>query len=116
MKIKLLVIPITLMMVGVCRAETLEYNPAIEYTPEQRQKIITTLETDNRLLDVEIENCERKKKGWIAATVIGGAGVVSTGIAAAVQGKKLSNQKATINQQNKDISDLETQKTELESK
>ncbi len=52
---------------------------------------IATLENDIRILDEEIEKCKKQKKGWIAATVVGAAGVVATGTAAAVQGVKLKN-------------------------
>ena len=54
---------------------------------------IATLENDIRILDEEIEKCKKQKKGWIAATVVGAAGVVATGTAAAVQGVKLKEQK-----------------------
>ena len=54
---------------------------------------IATLENDIRILDEEIAKCKKQKKGWIAATVIGAAGVVATGTAAAVQGVKLKEQK-----------------------
>ena len=54
---------------------------------------IATLENDIRILDEEIEKCKKQKKGWIAATVIGAAGIVATGTAAAVQGAKLSEKK-----------------------
>ena len=75
---------------------------------------IATLENDIRILDEEIEKCEKQKKGWIAATVIGGAGVLSTGVAAAVQGVKIKEQKDTISEQNKNIKDLTKQKRELD--
>ena len=54
---------------------------------------IATLENDIRILDEEIEKCKKQKKGWITATVVGAAGVVATGTAAAVQGVKLKEQK-----------------------
>ena len=58
---------------------------------------IETLENDIRILDEEIAKCQKQKKGWIAATVIGAAGVVATGTAAAVQGAKLKEQKDEYN-------------------
>ena len=50
---------------------------------------IATLENDIAILDEEIAKCKKQKKGWIAATVIGAAGTVATGVAAAVQGAKI---------------------------
>jgi len=55
---------------------------------------IATLENDIRILDEELAKCKKQKKGWIAATVIGAAGVVATGTAAAVQGVKLKDKKS----------------------
>ena len=74
---------------------------------------IATLENDIRILDEEIAKCEKQKKGWLAATVVGGAGVLSTGIAAAVQGVKLKEQKDKIDEQTKTIKDLKKQNKEL---
>ena len=70
---------------------------------------IATLENDIRILDEEIAKCEKQKKGWIAATVVGGVGVLSTGVAAAVQGVKLKDQKDTISGQNQELKDLRKQ-------
>ena len=57
----------------------------------QEARDIQILENDIRILDTEIKKCESSKKGWTAATVIGSAGVVATGIAAIVQGVKIKN-------------------------
>ena len=54
---------------------------------------IAILENDIAILDEEIAKCKKQKKGWIAATVIGTAGTVATGVAAAVQGAKISEKK-----------------------
>ena len=54
---------------------------------------IATLENDIRILDEEIEKCKKQKKGWITATVVGAAGVVATGTAAAVQGVQIKEKK-----------------------
>jgi len=70
---------------------------------------IATLENDIRILDEEIAKCEKQKKGWIAATVIGGAGVLSTGVAAAVQGVKIKEQKDEISGLTKDIKEKNTE-------
>ena len=77
---------------------------------------IATLENDIRILDEEIEKCKKQKKGWIAATVIGAAGIVATGTAAAVQGAKLSekkgeyeNKKQVLDDKNRELDSLKQQ-------
>ncbi len=69
--------------------EMQEYN---EMTLEDA-RTIQILENDIRILDAEIKKCEKSKKGWIAGTVIGSAGVAATGIAAIVQGVQISKAK-----------------------
>ena len=54
---------------------------------------ISTLRADNLALDEQIKECEKQRKGWIAATVVGSAGVVGTGIGAIVQGKQIGEKK-----------------------
>ena len=66
-----------------------------EYYGDETEDI-ATLEQDIRILDEEIAKCKKQKKGWIAATVVGGVGTVSTGIAAAVQGVKLKEKKDEV--------------------
>lgn len=79
----------------------------------EKLQTISTLEKDIAILDTEIAKCEKSKKGWIAATVIGSAGVVATGVAAGVQGAKISKNKqalhdydSVIEEKNKQLSDL----------
>lgn len=72
------------------------------------EKTIATLKNDIRLIDAEIEKCEKQKKGWTVATVVGGIGVVSTGIAAGVQGAKIKEQKQQINSKQQELSGLES--------
>lgn len=69
--------------------------------------VIATLENDIKILDEEIAKCEKQKKGWIAATVIGSVGVASTGIAAAVQGAKISEKKDTLNTKKNELKRLQ---------
>lgn len=69
--------------------------------------IIATLENDIKILDEEIAKCEKQKKGWIAATVIGSVGVASTGIAAAVQGAKISDKKDTLDTKKRELNSLQ---------
>ena len=77
---------------------------------------IATLENDIRILDEEIAKCQKQKKGWIAATVIGSAGVVSTGIAAAVQGVKIKDKKNELEDKNETLKNLKAEKKELDNK
>ena len=74
------------------------------------REIIATLRHDIQLLDQEIAQCERKRKGWVAATVVGGIGVVSTGIAAIVQGSKLHDNKQELDQVKTQVADIESKK------
>ena len=78
--------------------------------------IVSTLEDDILILDNEIAKCQKAKKGWIAATVVGGAGVVATGIAAAVQGTKIADKKKELDQHNADIKTKQEQLTNLQGK
>lgn len=79
----------------------------------EEAEAIAILENDIRILDEEIAKCEKKKKGWTAATVIGSVGVLSTGIAAAAQGSQISDQKFTISQQKEEINYLNQEKSKL---
>ena len=54
------------------------------------------LRHDIELLDAELTKCEKKRKGWVAATILGGVGVVSTGVAAAVQAKQLGDKRKEL--------------------
>ena len=82
---------------------------AVEMEKEMSEAdAISALENDIELLNAEIAKCEKQKKGWIAATVIGSAGVVSTGIAAGVQGAQIKDQKDTISDNKKIIKSWDT--------
>ncbi len=54
-----------------------------------KYQTIEELKKEIAQIDYENIRCERMKKGWIAATVVGGVGVVATGTAAIIQGTKL---------------------------
>ena len=75
---------------------------------------IATLENDIRILDEEIAKCKKQKKGWIAATVVGAAGVVATGTAAAVQGVKIGEKKDTLSSKQKELKNLKDEKKNVE--
>lgn len=92
--------------------------PAVEETVPNSEgmselEVIKTLRNDIATLDAEIEKCNRKRKGWVATTVVGGVGVVGTGIAALVQNKKLKEKKAEINTLN---SEIQSTNTEIQQK
>lgn len=76
--------------------------------------VIATLENDIKVLDEEINKCEKQKKGWIAATVIGSVGVVSTGIAAGVQGAKISEKKDDLSRKKNELKDLQERSKSLD--
>ena len=78
--------------------------------------IVSTLEDDILILESEIKKCEKSKKGWIAATVIGSAGVVATGVAAGVQGAKIADKKEELNQHNEEKKKKEAELRELKNK
>jgi phage replication-related protein YjqB (UPF0714/DUF867 family) len=72
-------------------------------------QVILTLKQDIQKLDEEILQCNRKRKGWTAATIIGGVGVVGTGVAALVQNSNRKEKKAEIEKVNKQIGNTEQQ-------
>ena len=82
----------------------------------EKIKMIATLENDLTILDSEIMKCEKSKKGWIAATVVGSAGVVATGVAAGVQGAKIADKKEELNQHNEEKKNKEAELKELKNK
>lgn len=57
---------------------------------------IATLEEEIRILDEKLVQCKKQKKGWITATAVGGAGVVATGITAAVQALQIKDKDKTL--------------------
>ena len=59
-----------------------------------KEEVLKTLKEEIEQIDSEMARCEKAKKGWVAATVVGGVGVAATGTAAIVQAVK-------INQKNK---------------
>ncbi len=73
---------------------------------------IAQLEEDIRILDEEIAKCQKKKKGWTAATIVGGVGVAATGIAAIVQANKVKDKKNELSDRQ---SELKDKKSELNS-
>ena len=66
-------------------------------------EVISQLKHDIDVLDEELRQCERKRKGWVAATVVGGVGVVGTGIAALVQNSKIQEKKSELKKVQDDV-------------
>lgn len=97
-------------------ALTTQTSSSLSATDSEKIQMIATLENDLTILDSEIKKCEKNKKGWIAATVVGSAGVVATGIAAGVQGAKLADKKEELNKHNADIQTKTTTLNDLKNK
>lgn len=85
-----------------------------EFEGMEKLQTISTLEKDIAILDAEIAKCEKSKKGWIAATVIGSAGVVATGVAAGVQGAKISKKKQELADYEGDVAEKQKTLTNLQ--
>ena len=58
--------------------------------------VVAKLEADIAEIKALREECEKQRKGWVAATAVGSAGVVATGVAAIVQGQKLKDAKSEL--------------------
>ena len=58
---------------------------------DEKQEIIRELKAEIQQIDSEMSRCQRAKKGWTAATIVGGVGVVATGGAAIAQVVKAKN-------------------------
>lgn len=58
-----------------------------------KEEVLQTLKNEIQQIDSEMTRCEKTKKGWVAATVIGGVGVAATGTAAIVQAVKINEKK-----------------------
>ena len=86
-----------------------------EYYGDETEDI-ATLEQDIRILDEEIAKCKKQKKGWVAATVVGGVGTVSTGIAVAVQGVKLKEKKDEVAFKKGELKGIKDATKEIEEK
>ena len=58
-----------------------------------KTKLVEELKKEISQIDSEYARCQKAKKGWIAATVAGGVGVVATGTAALIQNKRIQDKK-----------------------
>ena len=94
-------------------------NKAQDYSNEvpgtegmDEMQVVSALKHDIQLLDEEIMKCERKRKGWVAATVVGGVGAVGTGVAALVQHNKIQDKKDELNKIQNDINSAKGKSSE----
>lgn len=79
----------------------------------QEAQEIAILENDIRILDEEIAKCQKKKKGWTAATIVGGVGVVATGVGAIVQANKISDKKSDLADKESELRDVKNEYNKL---
>ena len=59
-----------------------------------KEEMVAELKEEIAKIDSEMQRCKKAKDGWVAATVIGGAGVVATGTAAIVQSVQIKKKEA----------------------
>ena len=78
----------------IARGGNEEEIPGTEGMSEMQ--VVAMLKKDIELLDEEIASCNKKRKGWVAATIVGGVGTVGTGVAALVQNSHRKDKKAEI--------------------
>ena len=113
---KTILLPVLVVLMFVTGAYSSEYVDTTNMSVAEKISMVSTLEDDILILESEIKKCEKSKKGWIAATVIGSAGVVATGVAAGVQGAKIADKKEELNQHNEEKKKKEAELRELKNK
>ena len=79
--------------VVIKNAVSQQQEPYVEVSNMDKDQIIATLKNDIKLIDEQMAQCKKQQKGWTAATVIGGLGVVGTGIGAIVQNNQIKDKK-----------------------
>lgn len=87
--------PCLLLMIFPCFAEE---NADLAAQVQYKEQILSKLKEEIQQIDSEMDRCEKTKKGWVAATVVGGVGIAATGTAAIVQSVKINQQKKTLNE------------------
>jgi len=60
---------------------------------QYKEQLVNELKEEIAQIDSEMVRCQKTKKGWVVATVVGGVGVAATGTAAIVQSVKMNQQK-----------------------
>jgi ribosomal protein S5 len=63
----------------------------------QKTAIRDQLRAEIAQIDAEKRRCDSARNNWTAATVVGGVGVVGTGIGAIVQHNQIQDKKKTLN-------------------
>lgn len=82
--------------VVIKKAVSQQQEPYVEFSDMDKDQIIATLKNDIKLIDEQMAQCKKQQKGWTAATVIGGLGVVGTGIGAIVQNNQIKDKKSEL--------------------
>ncbi len=113
---KTILLPVLVVLMFITGAYSSEYVDTTNMSVAEKISMVSTLEDDILILEMEVNKCKKKKKGWIAATVIGSAGVVATGVAAGVQGAKISKTNKELKQHKEDISEKEKELKTLQQK
>ena len=75
---------------GACGADE-DIAAQVQY----KEQLVRELKEEIAQIDSEMLRCEKAKRGWVAATVVGGVGVAATGTAAIVQGVKINQKRKT---------------------
>lgn len=84
-----------------------QYDQQIDVNDMSKDEIIATLKNDIKAIDEQMAQCKKQKKGWTAATVIGGIGIVGTGIGALVQNNQIQNKKSELKSAQDELRSLE---------
>ena len=74
---------------NVAVADTDGLSAQVQY----KEQLLQELKEEIQQINSEMLRCEKAKKGWVAATVVGAVGVAATGTAAIVQVEKTKKQK-----------------------
>lgn len=69
---------------------------SVDVNNMNKDEIIATLKNDIKAIDEQMAQCKKQKTGWTTATVIGGLGVVGTGISAIVQNSQIQTKKSEL--------------------
>ena len=74
----------------------LQQEQKVEFGNMNKDQIIATLKNDIKVIDEQMAQCKKQKKGWTAATVIGGLGIIGTGINAIVKNNQIKDKKTEL--------------------
>ena len=105
-----LVSVVTTNALGAVKVKNISYSKQeqeIEANGMTKDEVIATLKKDIKAIDEQMAQCQKQKKGWTAATVIGGVGIVGTGIGALVQNNQIQNKKSELKSAQDELRSLE---------